>query len=230
MKIAICDDEWASIDSMVTCLEDYMLDRRISFDYECFESYTPLKNKMSEFDIFILDYQVPELNGIEFARMLREKYGEEKTVIFLTSFTEIVYDSFEVRTHRFLIKPLDKEKLYEALDAYFKMNPFSKRIVIKTFGDTQAVNLNDVYYIESSRKDVYIHKADEEIIYHRSITEMEEQLSKFGFFRCHRSYLVNMQKVKKFDSKTVYLDDGRTVPMGPKKFQNFNKEYLRNAK
>lgn len=230
MKVAICDDERAQIEATVTCLEDYMHDRRISVDYECFESYALLKDRLDEFDVFILDYQVPEINGIEFARVLRETYGEEKTVIFLTSFHEIVYESFEVRTHRFLIKPIDKEKFYEALDSYFKTNPLSKRIVIKAFGDTQIINLNDVLYIESSRKDVYIVKQNEEIIYHKTITEMEEQLMNLDFFRCHRSYLVNMKNVKKFDSKNVYFNDGKSVPMAPKKFAEFNKEYLRNAK
>lgn len=230
MKVAICDDETAQIEATVTCIEDYMHDRRISIDYKCFESYALLKDRLDEFYVFILDYQVPEINGIEFARVLRETYGEEKTVIFLTSFPEIVYESFEVRTHRFLIKPIDKEKFYEALDSYFKTNPLSKRIVIKAFGDTQIVNLNDVLYIESSRKDVYIVKQNEEIIYHKTITEMEEQLMNLDFFRCHRSYLVNMKNVKKFDSKNVYFNDGKSVPMAPKKFAEFNKEYLRNAK
>lgn len=230
MKVAICDDERAQIEATVTCLEDYMHDRRISVEYECFESYTPLKDRLDEFDVFILDYQVPGINGIEYARTLRETYGEEKAVIFLTSFPEIVYESFEVRTHRFLLKPIDREKFYEALDSYFRTNPLSKRIVIKAFGDTQIINLNDILYIESSRKDVYIVKTNEDVIYHKSITEMEEQLLNMGFFRCHRSYLVNLKNVKKFDSKNIYFFDGRSIPMSPKKFTEFKKEYLRNAK
>lgn len=230
MKAAICDDEKIQIESTVTFLEEYIHDRRISIDYEYFESYTQLKDRISEFDLFILDYQVPEINGIEFAEMLRSSYGEEKAVIFLTSFPEIVYESFKVRPHRFLIKPIDKEKFYEALDSYFKTNHISKRIFIKTLGDTQVVNLDDVYYIEASRKDVCINKENEQLVYHKSITDMEVQLSSFGFFRCHRSFLVNLKKVKKFDSKTVWLTNGAELPMGAKKLTEFNKEYLRNAK
>lgn len=230
MKAAICDDEIIQIENTVTFLEEYIHDRRISIDYECFESYAPLKDRISEFDLFILDYQVPEINGIEFAEMLRSSYGEEKAVVFLTSFSEIVYESFKVRPHRFLIKPIDKEKFYEALDSYFKTNHISQRIFIKTLGDTQVVNLDDVYYIEASRKDVCINKEDEQLVYHKSITDMEAQLSSLGFFRCHRSFLVNLKKVKKFDSKTVWLTNGVELPMGAKKLGEFNKEYLRNAK
>lgn len=230
MKAAICDDEKIQIECTVTFLEEYIHDRRISIDYEYFESYTQLKDRISEFDLFILDYQVPEINGIEFAEMLRSSYGEEKAVIFLTSFPEIVYESFKVRPHRFLIKPIDKEKFYEALDSYFKTNHISKRIFIKTLGDTQVVNLDDVYYIEASRKDVCINKENEQIVYHKSITDMEAQLASFGFFRCHRSFLVNLKKIKKFDSKTVWLTNGAELPMGAKKLGEFNKEYLRNAK
>ncbi len=227
MKVAICDDEKACCESVVTILEDYIHERRMSIDYACFESYLPLKERLDEFDVFILDYKMPEINGIEFAKILREKYGEEKAVIFLTCFPEIVYESFEVRTHRFLLKPIDKEKFYEALDSYCKTDTVSKRIIIKTSGGTQIINLNDVLCIEASRKDVYFVKNDERIIYHKTISEMEEKLSNSGFFRCHRSYLVNMKNVKKFDSKSVYFYNGKSVPISPKRIKDFNKEYLR---
>lgn len=230
MKIAICDDEKAQIEATVTCLEDYMIDRRISIDYECFESYAPLKERLEEYDVFILDYQVPEISGIEFAKALREKYGEEKTVIFLTSFTEIVYESFEVRTHRFLIKPIDKDKFYEALDSYFKTNSLSKKIFIKVFGKTQVVNLDEVIYVEASRKDVYLTKDDDRIKYHKTISELESTLEPLGFFKCHRSFLVNLKRVTKFNSKTVFIDNGETISMGSGKFADFNKAYLRFTK
>lgn len=234
LRLAICDDEVMQNEKTVTVIEDYIHDRNISIDYECFESYALLKDRISEFDLFILDYEVPGINGIEFAEMLRESFGDEKSVIFLTSFDDIVYESFKVRTHRFLVKPIDREKFYEALDSYFKTSPVSRRIIIKSFGETHVINLDEVFYIEASRKNVLINrgekKHEDEMELHKTITEMDELLSSMGFFRCHRSYLVNMKKIEKFDSKAIYFSNGDYIPVAPKKFSEFNKEYLRNAK
>lgn len=106
MKIAICDDEVASQERTVSYVEDYISEKKTDVEYEVFNSYVELENRIDEFNLFVLDYMMPEINGISFAKKIREKYNESKAVVFVTSFPEIVYESFEVRTLRFLLKHL----------------------------------------------------------------------------------------------------------------------------
>lgn len=118
MRLAICDDEVASQEKIIFCVEDYITERKTDIEYEAFDRCAELESRIDEFGVFVLDYMMPETDGLAFARKIREKYDESKAVIFVTSFPEIVYDTFEVRTLRFLLKPLEKAKLFEAIDAY----------------------------------------------------------------------------------------------------------------
>ena len=75
MKIAICDDELVAREQITTFVEDYCIERGVDIGYEVFESYVPLENRIDEFDAFIMDYQTPEIDGMSFAGIIREKYG-----------------------------------------------------------------------------------------------------------------------------------------------------------
>lgn len=227
MKIAICDDEKVSRDNVVNCIEDYIHDRKAGFDYEVFESYTEFKDRIDEFNVFIMDYEVPEIDGMTFARMIREKYGENKGIIFVTSFESIVYETFEVRALRFLVKPLQKEKFYEALDAYLKTNVVTKRLTVKSEGRTEVVDSCDIYYIEVMRKDIYIYLENDTVSCRDTIDSIEKQLAGLGFFRSNRSFIVNLDKVKEFDKSEITLINGDTVPLSTRIYSDFKREMVR---
>lgn len=226
MKVAICDDEKYSRDSVVSCIEDYIHDRKTEFDYEVFESYVDLKDRIDEFNVFIMDYEVPEIDGMTFARMIREKYGENKGVVFVTSFENIVFDAFEVRALRFLVKPLNKEKFFDAMDAYLKTNIVTKRITVKSDGKIEAIDSCDIYYIEVMRKDLYIYRENDAINCRDTIDSLEKELDGFGFFRSNRSFLVNLDKVQAFDKSVITLKNGDTVPLSTRIYTDFKREMV----
>ena len=68
MKIAICDDEVASQERTVSYVEDYISEKKTDVEYEVFNSYVELENRIDEFNLFVLDYMMPEINGISFAK------------------------------------------------------------------------------------------------------------------------------------------------------------------
>lgn len=225
MKIAVCDDELIAREAVVTCLEDYSIERKLNIGYEVFESYTVLEPRIGEFDIFIMDYQTPEIDGMTFAKMLREKFGSEKTIIFVTSYREIVYDAFTVNTHRFLVKPIERNKFFEALDSC--VTAADKNLVLKSDGINDVVNTADILYIEVSGKECYICTESEQIVSRKAITFFEDELEKAGFFRVHRSYLVNMRKVRSFDKSKIELINGEKIDISARKYTAFCKEYLK---
>ena len=85
MKIAICDDEKNCIETVITYVEDYMAQRNIEIEYEAFEKYPALEQRIDEFDVFVMDYQTPEIDGLSFAAKIRENHGDNKAIIFVTS-------------------------------------------------------------------------------------------------------------------------------------------------
>lgn len=227
MKIAICDDEAVAREEISALLETYIEDKKVGISYEVFEDYKTLCEREDEFDIFLVDYLMPGVNGLEFAKGLRERHGSRKFIIFITQYNEIVYDSFTVQTHRFLLKPVDKEKLYEALDSSLLPAAASGHISIRYGGNVTLVSVEDILYIEVSHKELYICTEKEQILCRRSISSVEDELAGYGFFRVHRSYLVNMRKVRTFNQKTIELNGDEILPISARKYSEFCREYLK---
>lgn len=227
MLIAVCDDELVAREEIVTCIEDYCLEQKIDIKYEVFDSYLPLEKRIDEFDVFFMDYQTPEIDGMSFAQKIRESCGSEKSIIFVTSFREIVYDAFEVNTHRFLLKPVDKNKLFEALDSCVLSGPSSRNLILKSDGYTDIISPDDIYYIEVRGKDCCIYMENDEIISRKTISFFEDELDGAGFFRVHRNYLVNMKKIKSFDKSRIELTNGHKIEISSRKYPAFCKEYLK---
>lgn len=230
LKIAVCDDERAVCSQIRDLTEAYLKAKGIQGECETFYVYQQLQGREHEFDLFLLDYKMPDVNGLEYARKLYEQYGEKKTVIFITAYPEIVYDAFEVRTYRFLVKPVEKEKLYAALDAYMERYRAQYYLSVLSDGRTEVIPMEEILYVEVMRKDCTIVLSDRTVVCHKTIAAFEEELTPFDFYRVHRAYLVNMRKIRSYDSRIITLDNGEKIFMGPKKYGDFCKAYIKLLK
>ena len=80
-----------------------------------------------------------------------------KTIIFISQYDDIVYDAFEVKAHRYLTKPVERQKLYKAIDE-LNVDAFSfRRLFVKNNGDSKLIDIDKIYYIEVKLKDAHIH-------------------------------------------------------------------------
>ncbi len=229
MKIAVCDDEKIARENVVTLLEDYFHDRRRDIPYEVFERYPDLEDRIDEFNIFLMDYETPEIDGMSFARMIREKYGEEKAIIFITSYESVVYEAYEVRALRYILKPIKREKFYEALDAYLATNVVTKRLTVRQEGQVEAIESKDIEFVEACGKEITFHLDDgTQITCRDTLESIETKLEGFGFFRVHRKYLVNLKKVASFMNNYVVLKSGDSVEMSTRKYADFRVALLKN--
>lgn len=230
MKIAICDNEPSTLDFVSSVIEDIAFAQNMDIKYEAFLSYESLMRQIGEFDLFIIDYKMPGINGMEFAKKVYSEFGTGKGLIFITAYPEIVYEAFEIRAYRFLVKPLSKEKIIEAVNEYIKDLASSKKLTIRIDDEFNILNTEDIYYMEAARKYTYIYLKDDCIKCRRTITSFENELSDYGFFRIHRSYLVNINKVKKFDSRICILENGEKIFISQKKYDEFCQLYLESIK
>ena len=134
--------------------------------------------------------------------------------------------TFEVRAYNFLVKPIQKEKLFNVLDSYLKTTVETGKIMVKYKDEAHIIDIDDIYYFEVIIKDVFIHLENKTIKCRKKIEAFEEELAPFGFFRTHRSYLVNISKIDSINSKSAIMKNGDEVYVSGKKYAELCEKFL----
>lgn len=224
MRIAIVDDDKKMIQKTYNMVEQYYksLDVLIDCYTQSKEFWKRWIQNPQYYQLLLFDIEMPETDGIELAKKIREQ-NKDVPVIFLTSYMEYVLKGYEVNALRYLTKPLEKAKLFEALKAADKNNENPEKLLLHDKEQDMVVYLNDIVYMEVMDQDIYITMAAGEIYKVRyNLKEYETQLKDKGFVRCHRSYLVNMKYIKSLEKNQVLLGNGTVIPISRMK-----KEYTK---
>ncbi len=219
IKIALCDDEKEVLDSLSLHIEKYVKIKDISgIEIFSFTSVGALKSALdsSSFDIFILDVYIGEDMGTTLAREIRRR-GIESPIIFLTSSVEHAPSSFEIGTLRYLIKPINPVKLYEALDAaLLRAERMGERLIrLKTENGVESVNSVHITYSEAHAHYQYVMLEDGRQLKVRStVSELYGILVKNGgFVRVGSAYIINLRYVKNVSTGSVTMYSGVAVPI-----------------
>lgn len=229
MRIAICDDKIILHDELKKHLEKYAINRNIIMNYDDYSNGSDLIASSIDYDIIFMDYQMDGIDGLETARRLRKK-KVNSTIIFLTSFPSIVFDTFEVNAYRFLVKPIDYEKLSSALDDFLKSQEDSNFIFIKSDDDNRKVNIDDIIYIEADNKYCYIRTTDDNITYKKTLSDIEKQVPGDKFFRSHRTYLVGFRHIVSHTSTDILFDNKERALISKLKLTPFKKAFTNYIK
>ena len=238
MKIAVCDNEQVILDEISREIEEYVSTQAFDLTYETFTSYENLIERIDEFDLFVLDHNMDDslidpnesqlMTGVEFAKIVRNTADTRKGIIILTSYHDIVYDTFDIGLVWFLRKPASREELFKAFDNYFHSVANSGSVAVKINNEIHFISTDKINYIEVFHKDVFVHTDDETLRCHKSIADFEKELAPFGFFRTHRSYIVNISKIKSINNKKTVMKNGDTVYTSEKNFAKLRELYLEN--
>ena len=225
IRIAICDDEKKILDEVSGYIKSYAEKKNIA-DIEIFrfDSAGSLLSALEDgkaFDIFVLDVYIGEEMGTKLARDLR-KMGIESPIIFATTSLEHAPQSYETGTLRYLIKPINPGKFYEAMGvALAQARKMSEHFLkFKTENGVASVNANHIMYSEAHDHYQYMRKDDgEEIKVRMTVTELFTILSKYGgFVRIGSAYIVNLRHVKNVTPTNVCLYNNYKIQIPRGKF------------
>lgn len=214
MRIAICDDEPKENQNLAHLIYDYADENKLEVEVYSFTSGTELL-KEDKFDLYFLDYIMPEMNGTQVALALKEKFNDSVTISFLTSYEKAAIELINenVNAIGFLTKPAKKEALFKIFEKLEK-NLFFNNIVLKKDQTAYIFHPQDIIYVEAMRKKVIVHTFDESIEFRLSFADMEENyLPHKLFIKIHRSFIVNLTYIKTYNKKEVTMRSGEIIPI-----------------
>ena len=215
LKIAVLDDEpvereyasslvreWAKKRRIPSEVREYPGAKAFLFDYE----------EERDFDILLLDVEMPGENGIELAERVR-KGNRVVQIVFITGFYEYFGAGFDVAALHYLIKPVDGEKLFPVLDRALENLRFRDRAVAVGDGDgVRKLPLADILYVEADNVRIRVVGVEGNYSVRSPLGKWQGNLDD-EFLRVHRSYIVNLRHVKKVDRRELLMDNGDRVPI-----------------
>lgn len=225
MKIAICDDEKAIRDELRGMMTEFFLEKNMTCVVDTFDTFEKFFAMHSSYDMVLLDYNIPGENGIDFAKRLRA-VNKKIFIIFQTSFPEHVFESFSIDTFRYLLKPIDKSLLFEALEEFIKLYHSNRKIIIQTPEKTTYVDSDEVVMIEANLRYTTVYTTSGDKKSYKSISQYEAEINNPQFFRIHRAYIINMRYVSEIEKKDLRLTTGDIISISPKKYDIFLRSYM----
>lgn len=212
-------------------LASYMKETDIDYSVDCFPSGYALLKSSDEFGIIFLDIQMEHPDGMETARLLRQR-DSHSLLIFVTVLKDRVFDVFPLEAFDYLLKPLDRERFQRTMDRAMRWleRDAAKNLMIQRGSDCEVVLLSDILYCEVLGRKVYLHKKDGIVVDYYDRLEDVEQRVDSRFFKCHRSYLVNLDYVGGCQEGQVLLPQGKRIPVSRLRERELTQALLRHMK
>lgn len=214
-KVAICDDDaaqrsylaeivaaWAVRNHCLAEVKQYPEAESFLFEYEA----------EKDFDILLLDVEMPGMTGTALARAVRRD-NRLVQIVFITGFYEYFSDGFDVSALHYLIKPVDEKKLFPVLDkAADNLSCHQRSVLVSTSEADVKIPLADILYVEAENVYVVVHTARGNYRTRCALAKFAEQLDE-TFFKVHRSFVVGLKDIVKITRTQITMSNGDTVPI-----------------
>lgn len=228
-NIVICEDNKEQIKIILNYLRIIFENIDDNYNINIFNSAEEMLEKnIDDVDIFLLDIKMKKMSGMEAAQIIRSR-GINSEIIFLTGLIEYAKDGYKVRAYRYILKPIKFDELQESiLNCIEEINKNKRKyFLIDQNGKIEKIKIDLIKYIEINRKELIIHLVDKNIIcFWKSIEEFDEKLENYGFFRVHKSFLVNMMYIDLITKDTVFIGEDK-VPVSKYRIKDLKQNFTR---
>lgn len=229
LKIAVCDDTYSFLTDTQDMIRQWP-NRPKEAVISLFSDADALleAHRTDPFDVILLDVVMPLLNGIEAAAEIRR---QDKTVkiVFLSVSPEFAVDSYTVKADNYLLKPVNPAKLFDCLDEIqAQLQEAVKSITVKSTSAVHRISLQEIEYLEAQGKLVAFQLSGGQTVCGTDPFYVYEQslFLEGGFFKCHRSYLVNIHKIQTFTPKEITMNSGARIPISRGCHKEFESAYF----
>lgn len=186
-------------------------------------------------DIVFLDISMPEKSGIDFLKLFPDRKFD---VIFVTAHADYAIDAIKLSAVGYILKPIDDTELYHAVNKVIeKKNSVSKNSITDNNGDILKIgvpNINGVDYIkpeeilyfESVNKYTKVVTKSYSVVSSYNLGEFKKVISDESFFQVHRSFIVNLHHIRRYEAAgTVVMDDDMQIPVSKNSKSEFHERF-----
>lgn len=249
LRVLVVDDELPALEDLVHLLRDDPRIARVDgvtdatkalrFIHHAIEANSPL-------DALFLDLRMPGLNGLDLARVLA-KFAHPPAIVFVTAFENHAVEAFELKAVDYLLKPVRRERLSDAVDRLLAKatpsraqapsptpaEPSDEKIAVELGGVVRFVRVADVQFVEAQGDYARLHTAAGSFLVRTPISALEENWSPLGFVRIHRSHLVAVRYIEELrvdgGQMTVRVG-GETLTVSRRHAREVRELLVRNAR
>ena len=183
------------------------------------------KKIMDPFDMYILDIDMPELNGFELADQIYQRHPKA-VIIFCTMHDNLVFDSFRLNAFYFVRKNNLEEDLTYSIKKYLSLKT-NDTYIAKPANRIENIKYDRIIYFEVSHNDMYIHLEDEsEIRERKSMQKLSAELSSKDFVQIGKSFLVNMRHIQKIEDGKAVLSNNQSIDIPKAQYSSVYKAFL----
>lgn len=227
IKIAIVEDDFECANLLVDYISAYEKESGLQFSVTVFkDGLSFISDYKPFFDLVFMDIKMPNLNGMETAKVL---YGLDKNIciIFVTTIVQYAVKGYEVDALDFIVKPVSYYNFVKKLEkAIVKIHSRAEKdILVSTENEVVRLSITNIDYIDIDKHYINIHVGTEIYKERGTMKEMEEKLMPEGFSRSNNGCLVNLRKVKKINKTTVQLQNC-VLPISRQRRKDFIDDFM----
>lgn len=236
LKVAVCDDDAAELARAAELLKAFFAQRpEVTAGLTSFSGGEELVSALeqgADFDLYLLDVLMPELNGIETGKAIR-RLGRDGEIIYLTSSPDYAVDSYLTQAFFYLLKPVREEQLFPVLERAVKVlqKRRSQATIVNTPAGLRSVPLSDILYVERVDRSMRYYLTGGEAVDSRTIRgsfreELAGLLADGRFAPCGASFVLGLHHVRSVEKGGVLLDSGTWVPVSRSAFVELKRAWM----
>ncbi len=230
MRVAICDDEKPMQTILENLLDEFGRLRNIDISIDKFDNGHDLLRVLNEkeYEIVFMDHQMQDIDGMETSRLIRSR-NTDCVIIFVSAFPEVAVDSYEVNAFRFIVKPINKEKLFKAIDDHLRSIDYDNLLILNTNDGKWKIKMSDIIYAEAKGKHTIVRTAQKSFEINIHMKKIEDKLPSEKFCRCQRAYIAGFAHINNHTNAEIIFDNGERAQIGKayySKFKNAFQEYI----
>ncbi len=214
-RLAVCDDQPADRQLVQELALQWANQRGFDVELHPFSSGEAFLFQYAEdrnWDILLLDVEMPGCSGVELARQVRRENSLTQ-IIFVTGYTDYIAEGYDVAALHYLLKPISREKLFSVMNrAVERLKRDGRFLLLEMPEELVRVPLFEVEYLEVRQNYVTVHTVAGAYTLKKTLTAMEKDLDN-RFFRVGRSFILNLSKVRKATKREVVMLSGAIIPL-----------------